>query len=231
VADENVNTILFDQNIQTEIFSITVSPLGGFVAYITLDLTINVWNISSETLIFSQKEADATKIKLIDETQLLVQKAKSYTIINFDNEKIIEFNDGISSDIVVSNRNGLLIAVGTERFVNIYANPDVFVNTFTMPLDNEKLISLSFSPNDNLMVFTDLNNVYVLSPTPCPNTYISDNLKCICPDTYVEDNNKCICSVNYIETNSRCICPDSFIEQSQKCFCMDELFAIDGACR
>jgi hypothetical protein len=160
-----------------------------------------------------------------------VQKTKSYTIINFDNENILEFNDGINSDIVVSNRNGLLIAVGTERFVNIYTNPDVFVNTFTMPLDNEKLISLSFSPNDNLMVFTDLNNVYVLSPTPCPNTYISDNLKCICPDTYVEDSNKCICSVNYIETNSRCICPDSFIEQSQKCFCMNELFAIDGACR
>lgn len=78
------------------------------------------------------------------------------------------------------NAAGDLIAIVTDNTITIYDSNGALDATFVVPIGvNEVVVSVHFSPANNLVIATDLGNVYVLAPTPCPESTYSENLKCI----------------------------------------------------
>jgi hypothetical protein len=88
----------------------------------------------------------------------------------------------------------------------LYEN-ETFLAMYTVPVSNEQIVSVSFSPINSLLIATSANNVYVLTTSACPETYYVDNFQCVCsPDLYSIDGacRECsfICSVCEGSTSS-----------------------------
>lgn len=69
----------------------------------------------------------------------------------------------------------------TDNLITIYEKDGDYVASYAAPLaTNERVLSTSFSPSNNLIIITNFGNVYVLAATSCaPGTLVSDNLICI----------------------------------------------------
>jgi WD40 repeat protein len=167
--------IIFQLEIEVIAQRIALSTQGKYVAVFSADLTINVWNIGSKEVVYLNNVSEIAKIRFIDDRQLLVQMPSSYIIINVEaktNMKIMNsFLLSTTYDMEVS-QDGSMIAVFTTDVVSIYTSTLVFVDNFTVPIKTEQIISVSFTPNSNIVAVTNLNNAYVLSSAPCPDNYV-----------------------------------------------------------
>jgi WD40 repeat protein len=174
IQNESLMQNIFDLDIGVIAQKIALSTLGKYVAVISTDLAINVWDIASKEVVYTNNVAEIAKIKFIDDRQLLVQMPSNYLIVNVEakiNLKMMGSSLATAYDMEVS-QDGSMIAVFTTDVVNIYTNTLVSVDNFTVPIKTEQIISISFTPNSNLVVVTNSNNAYVLSSAPCPDNYV-----------------------------------------------------------
>lgn len=82
--------------------------------------------------------------------------------------------------------DGNYTAIVTGNTVNIYSSTGDLQSNFTSPTQQ---LSVSFSPTHLFM--TDSSNVYVVNTSPCPATYVNQNLYCNCPDGLFSIDGSC----------------------------------------
>ncbi len=70
-------------------------------------------------------------------------------------------------DVQVSNSQSLIAEI-VDNNIRIYTTDGQLVGSYTLPINGETVISVSFTPNDKLVVLTNQNNLYVLSFSDCP---------------------------------------------------------------
>lgn len=70
-------------------------------------------------------------------------------------------------DVQVSNSQSLIAEI-SDNNIKIYTTDGQLVGSYTLPINGETVVSVSFTPGDKLVVLTNQNNLYVLSFSDCP---------------------------------------------------------------
>ena len=110
-----------------------------------------------------------------------MQTESTYEVVslNVSQQDIFKSSNSASNYNVQVSKDGRFLAVISDKVVSIFEN-GVFQTNYTVPVTNDKVVSLSFSPTNSLLIATTSNKVYVLSTAPCPQTYHVDNFQCVC---------------------------------------------------
>lgn len=129
------------------------------------------------------------------------------------------------SSQVAASSDGQYYAMSTAPLaVDIKTTAQEMVRTFKIPIDattkNESIISLSFTESNDLLVGLSNSQVYVLSPTPCPDPFINDNGLCICQANQTLVDNNCACRNHFTPQGNTCVCDaQKFVYQNGQCVC------------